>query len=159
MDIQNKELHRIVTTVIIYNEEGKFLITKRSLNKKQHPGRWTVPGGGLSVDDYIDTPKTIANGWSYSLTNTARREVKEEVGIEIGKPEYLRDLTFIRVDGIPVLVLSYFAEYISGDVILDEDTMDFAWVTSEELKNYDLIDGIGDEIREVEEILKKRKIG
>ena len=40
---------------------------------------------------------------------------------------------------------------------MDEDTIDFAWVTLEEAKKYDLIDGIWDEIREVDETLKKRK--
>lgn len=39
-----KELHRIVTTTIIYNE-GKYLITKRAPAKKVHPNKWTVPGG------------------------------------------------------------------------------------------------------------------
>ena len=44
-----------------------------------------------------------------------------------------------------------------GEVKLDEDATEFAWVTLEEAKNYDLIDGIWDEIREVEEILHSRK--
>jgi len=39
---------------------------------------------------------------------------------------------------------------------LDEDTTDFSWVSLEEAKNYDLIDGIWDEIRQVDEILKSR---
>ena len=32
--IKDKELHRIAITAIIYNKDGKFLITKRSLKKK-----------------------------------------------------------------------------------------------------------------------------
>ena len=66
-------------------------------------------------------------------------------------------MTFIRPDGIPVLVLSYFASYISGEVKLDEDATEFAWVTLDEARKYDLIDGIWDEIRQVDEILKSRK--
>lgn len=42
----DKELHRIAITGIIYNDEGKYLITRRSLEKKVFPGKWTVPGGG-----------------------------------------------------------------------------------------------------------------
>ena len=38
----DKELHRIVTTAIIYTKDRKFLITKRSLKKKAFPGKWTV---------------------------------------------------------------------------------------------------------------------
>jgi len=154
----HKELHRIVTTTIIY-KDGKYLITKRSPTKKVHPNKWTVPGGGLEVDDYINTPPSTegAPQWYGALEKSLRREIKEEVGLEIDKPEFLVDLTFIRPDGIPVIVFSYFAKYISGEVKLDEDSVDFKWVTVEEAKEYDLIDGIWEEIRDVDEILSKRK--
>jgi 8-oxo-dGTP diphosphatase len=156
-EIKDRELHRIVITAIIYNTDHKYLITKRSEKKKAFPGKWTVPGGGLSIDDYINEPPTHKQDqWYYSVEKALRRELREEVNIEVEKPEYLLDLTFIRPDNIPVLVLSYYAKYISGDVKLDEDSTEFAWVTAEEAKNYDLIDGILEEIVEVDEILKKR---
>ena len=157
-EIKDKELHRICTTTIIYNSNFKYLITKRSPHKKVHPNKWTVPGGGLSTDDYIHTEPTTkgAPQWYGALEKSLYREIEEEVGVKIGKPEFLVDLTFIRPDGIPVIVFSYFAEYISGEVILDGDSVEFAWVSLEEAKNYDLIDGICEEIREVEEKLKSR---
>lgn len=157
--IKDKELHRITTTVIIYKPDFKYLITKRALHKKMMPGKWTVPGGGLNVDDYINLPSATekAPQWYGALSNTTKREVKEEVNVKIGRTELLTDLTFIRADGVPVIVFSYFAPYISGEVKLDLDATEFAWVTLEEAKSYDLIDGIWDEIREVNEILKVRK--
>lgn len=159
MDEQlKKELHRIATTVIVYNEEGKYLITRRSLAKKVFPGMWTVLGGGLNTDDYTNLPPTtVAGQWYNPLENNMRREIREEVNIEIGKLQYLFDLTFIRPDGVPILVLSYYAPFISGDVKYDEDTIDHAWVTVEELKNYELIDGIAEEIVEVDKILKSNE--
>lgn len=71
----------------------------------------------------------------------------------------LVDLTFIRPDGIPVICFSCFAPYISGEVMIDqdEDTVDFAWVNLEEAKKYNLIGGVWDEIRQVDEILRKRQ--
>ncbi len=157
-EIKDKELHRICTTTIIYKPDFTYLITKRSPNKKVHPNKWTVPGGGLSTDDYINTtPSTIgAPQWYGALEKSLYREIQEEVNVEIVKPEFLVDLTFIRPDGIPVIVFSYFAKYLSGEVTLDADAVDFKWVTLEEAKNYDLIDGIWDEIRQVDEILKSR---
>ena len=155
MEIQDKELHRIAITCIIYNAEGKYLVTKRSPHKKVHPDKWTVPGGGLTIDDYLDTPQTHGNaGWYGSVEKALLREVQEEVNIEIGKPRYLLDLTFIRPDAIPVLVLSYYAPYISGDVTLDEDAVEYRWVTLAEAQELDLISGIYEEMEEVEKILK-----
>lgn len=154
----DKELHRIAITTVVYNSEGKYLITKRSEKKKAFPGKWHVPGGGLDTDDYVNSePTTDDHQWYNTVEKTLRRELKEEVNIEVGKPEYLLDITFIRPDGIPVLVLSYFAEYLSGDIALDEDTVDFAWVTPEEAKGYDLIKGIDEEIAMADKILKSRK--
>jgi len=156
MEIKEKELHRIATTTIIYRDDGKYLITRRSLEKKAFPGKWTVPGGGLSIDDYIAMPLTTAAGqWYNALESCIRREIKEEVGLEIGKPEYLLDLTFIRPDQVPVLVLSYHARYLSGEVKHDEDTIDSTWVTAEEAKAFDLIEGIVEEIEMVDQLLKK----
>lgn len=156
--IKDKELHRIAITAIIYDKDGKFLITRRSLSKKAFPGKWTVPGGGLETDDYVNTlPSTKAGQWYYSVEKTLRREVKEEVNLDIGKPQYLLDLTFIRPGGIPVLVLSYYCPLVSGEVKLDEDNIDYKWVTAKEAENYDLIDGILEEIKMVEDLLKNKK--
>jgi 8-oxo-dGTP pyrophosphatase MutT (NUDIX family) len=84
------------------------------------------------------------------------RELAEEVGVRVGKPEFLVELTFIRPDGIPVIVFSYFTKFISGKVKLDDDAVEFAWPTLREAKKYDLIDGIWGELRDVEKILKSR---
>ena len=79
MEIKDKELHRVATTCIIYNSEGKYLVTKRSPHKKMQPNKWTVPGGGLNVDDYINRPKSYdAPQWYGSLESALLREVKEE---------------------------------------------------------------------------------
>lgn len=153
MEIQNKELHRIVSTAIIY-KDGKYLILQRSKNKKVFPGKWTVPGGGLETDDYINLPKTTSDHWYFSIEKSLRREIKEETDLEVGKLKYLLDITFIRPDGIPVLILSYYCDYKFGEVKLDEDAIDYVWVTYEEAKNYDLIEGILGEIEMVDKILK-----
>jgi 8-oxo-dGTP pyrophosphatase MutT (NUDIX family) len=160
--IKDKELHRIVTTTLVYKKDFTYLITKRAMHKKAHPGKWTIPGGGLTVDDYIDTPESEhgENLWYNVIEKSLKREIKEEVGLEIGTPELLVDLAFLRPDGIPVICFSYFTLYISGDVTIDQDvegdTTDFAWVTFEQAKAYDLIPGILEEIRQVDEILKTR---
>ncbi len=70
----DKELHRIAITGIIYNDEGKYLVTKRSLEKKAFPGMWTVPGGGINTDDYVNLPPTTAAGqWYNTVELTLRR--------------------------------------------------------------------------------------
>ncbi len=157
MDVKNKELHRICSTAIIH-KNGKYLIVRRSPDKDVFPNRWHVPGGGLETDDYINTPKTTSQHWYFALDNSLRREIREEVALEVDKLNYLLDFTFIQPGGIPVVVLSYYCDWKSGEVKLNEENTDYKWVTFEEAKNYDLIEGILDEIEMVNKI-KKAEIG
>lgn len=156
MEIE-KELHRIVSTAIIYKGD-KYLIVKRNPERKVFPGKWCVPGGGLEVDDYIDKPKTTSEHWYFALENSLRREIKEEVDLDAGRVKYLLDMTFIRPDGIPVVVLSFYCPYKSGEVRLnDKENIEYAWVTYEEAKNYDLVEGLLGEIEIINRILKGEK--
>jgi 8-oxo-dGTP pyrophosphatase MutT (NUDIX family) len=153
MLIKNQELHRITSTAIIY-KDGKYLILKRSPHKKAFPNKWTVPGGGLETDDYINTPKTTNDHWYFAIENSLRREIKEECNLEVGKIKYLLDIAFIKPDGQPVIILSFYCPYQSGKVKLDEDNVDYAWVSYQEAKKYDLVEGLLEEIEMVDKILK-----
>jgi 8-oxo-dGTP pyrophosphatase MutT (NUDIX family) len=85
MEVKYNELHRVVLTAIIYNSDKKFLITKRASGLKVYPDKWTVPGGGLEVTDYINTQKTTSDSWYFIVENALGREIKEEVGLKIGR--------------------------------------------------------------------------
>lgn len=159
----DKDLHRIAITGIIWKQDAdgtqSYLITKRSPTKKAWPNKWTVPGGGLETTDYMNTEATYQNSespqWYNAVENTLRREIREEVGVEVDQVQYLLDLAFIRPDGVPAIVLSFYCRYVSGDIVLDEDATEYAWVTAAEVGNYDLIQGIDHEIELVEERLAK----
>lgn len=154
----NQYLHEVAITAIIA-KNGKFLITRRSKTKKRFPGKWTVPGGRLQSDDYTSLTKDTNEYWYNALERTLAREVKEEVGLEIGEVEYLTSLAGIHDDGTPTLVISCIAKYQNGKVKLQQDeTDDFAWVNLQEAKKYDLIDGIYDELVMADKKIKGEKI-
>jgi 8-oxo-dGTP diphosphatase len=155
---ENNLLHEIVITAIIV-KDNKYLITRRSKNKKRFPGKWTVPGGHLETHDYIDLPKDTEFYWYNVLEKVLRREVIEEVGLEIKNIEYVTSLATVHTDGKPSLVISCMADYISGDVKLQkEETDKFAWVTLKEAKEYDLLDGIYDELCMTEQKINGEKV-
>lgn len=150
-------LHFVVATAIIV-KDGRYLICKRAPHEKAFPDKWTVPGGKLVLHEYQHLPRTgdTAPQWYNVVDYVLRKEVKEEVGLEIERSQYVCDLVFIRPDGYPVVTLSYRAPYKAGEVALCKDLTDHAWVTLEEAKSYDLIEGIWDELKSVEEELKTR---
>jgi 8-oxo-dGTP pyrophosphatase MutT (NUDIX family) len=142
---KDPHLHFVALTCIIH-KKGKYLITKRSPNENAFPNQWTVPGGRISVNDYVNLAKPTKSAWYGAVEEALRREVKEEVNLEIGRPYFLVDMTLVRPDGVPVVVMSFWANYKSGDVKLDEDAVEFAWVSEKEARNYNLISGIYEEI-------------
>ncbi|MFZ1075675.1 MAG: NUDIX domain-containing protein [Minisyncoccia bacterium] len=161
---KDNELHRIAVTGIIWKKDGdgqfRYLITKRAPHKKAWPGKWTVPGGGLEATDYTATEATYQNDespqWYNAIEKTLRREINEEVGVDVDQISYLLDLTFIRPDGIACLVLSMYCRYAGGEVKLDADATEYAWVTTAETAKYELISGIDHEIALVEERLNSK---
>ena len=154
---ENQLLHEVVITAIIV-KDGKYLVTRRSPNKKRFPGMWTVPGGKLETNDYINLPKDTEHYWYNILEQVLKREVREEVGIEIKNIEYVTSLATVHDDGAPSLVVSCMADYDSGDIKLQEGEADkFEWVSLEEAKGYKLIDGIYDELTMAENQRKGTK--
>lgn len=137
----------IVITAIIANSEGKFLITRRSMQKPRFPGMWTVPGGHLDPEDFMSSPKDTEHYWYNVLEKALTREISEEVGLKIEHVRYVTSLATEHKDGAASIVISCLADYKSGEVKLQEEETDKCeWVSVEEAKGYELIDGIYDEL-------------
>lgn len=144
--MENKYLHEVVIVVIIV-KNNEYLLIRRSLNKKRFPGMWTIPGGKLEINDYINLPKDTENYWYNVLEKTLRREVKEEVGLDIDHIEYITSSATIHSDGSPSIVITCLADYVSGEVVLNKNESDeYAWVSLLKAKQYKLIDGIYEEL-------------
>src|SRR3989338_542292 len=106
--------------------------------KSQMHNLWTGPGGKLETSDYTCRPKDTSQHWYNIFEHLLRREVREETGIEVKNINYLTDMVFIRPDGILTVIVSLFAEYHAGEIKLSPELTEYAWVTLEEAKKYDL---------------------
>lgn len=153
------QVHYVTATVIIVNKEGKFLIAKRADWEKAFPGKWTVPGGKLEVLDYVLRQKDTSVHWYNILEDLSKKEVMEEVGLEIKNINYVTSLVYVRSDKIPSLIISFYAEPVSENVKvrLCNALTEYKWVTLKEAKNYDLIEGIYEELEILDRKLKTGK--
>lgn len=154
---ENKAHYLVVTGIII--KDGKFLITKRAPTEKAFPNQWTVPGGKLELKDYSSRPKDTSSHWYNIFENLLKREVEEETGLKIKNIRYLTSMSYIRPDNIPTIIVSLFADYKDGEVRLCDALTEHAWVTLEEAKNYDLIEGIYEELDMLDKHLKGQELG
>lgn len=153
-----QKAHYIVVTGILF-KDNKFLITKRAPTEKAFPNQWTVPGGKLELDDYAKRPKDTSAHWYNIFENLLKREIMEEVGLNIKNIRYLTSLSYIRSDNIPTIIVSLFADPIGEKIKLCPALTEYAWVTLKEAKNYELIEGIYEELEMLDRLLKGESVG
>ncbi|MBN2100579.1 NUDIX domain-containing protein [Candidatus Dojkabacteria bacterium] len=155
--MQDDKSHYVVTTGIII-KDGKYLITKRSESEAAFPGLWTVPGGKLRSSDYTSRDKDTGDSWYNVLEEQLKREIREETGIEVKNIRYLLSLAYIRSDGIPTLILSFYCDYESGDVTLADELTEFAWIEGYQIGDYEFVPGLSEEIEMVDKKIKGEKV-
>jgi 8-oxo-dGTP diphosphatase len=138
---KNNKLHIVSVVAVIRNNEGKYLVLKRSEREIAYPGMYTFPGGKIEDNDTIE--------------ETLIKEAKEEANLDL-KPGkiLLKDKSFIRPDDQTVKVFSYLCEVKNSDNIkISDDFTDYKWVTSEELKKISHV-GIEDELLQADKLYK-----
>lgn len=150
------KLFEVVATAIVLKEpfesrkKPEFLILKRAAYEKFGAGKWTVPGGKLATEDFTVLPKQTEDYWYNMIESCLRREVAEEVSLEIKNIWYLTSLARVTDEGTGNMVISFVADKAAGNVEISGDFDDYAWVTLEEAQGYDLFDGIIEEFYMIE---------
>ncbi|MDY6768954.1 MAG: NUDIX hydrolase [Candidatus Nanohaloarchaea archaeon] len=121
-----------VVKCLIRNEEGKFLVMQKTAEDKIHSGhkytlygrmagKWELPGGRFKgASDRFEA---------------ARREVKEECGIELhDMQDVVREETE-ETNSVDAYIV--FTEEWDGTIELSKEHQDYAWVTPEEYLHMD----------------------
>jgi 8-oxo-dGTP diphosphatase len=120
---------------LIVNGEGKVLITQEPTHFVGG-GKWELPGG------------KIANGEDETpLEEILLREIQEELGDKF-KVEIKRVIDIMRrpwnkpgASADQVMLAVYECSYLSGHIQLSDENVDSAWVTAQELAQYEFISG------------------
>jgi len=114
-----------VGAVII--KDGKILLEKR----KNEPGKgkWSIPGGLVELGE--------------SVEQTVIREVKEETGLEVEKPEHIDVVdNVVRDENGEVkyhfVIIDCFVKLKGGTLEARSDAEELRWVAFDEVEKYDL---------------------
>jgi 8-oxo-dGTP pyrophosphatase MutT (NUDIX family) len=154
--MDEKKAHYITVTGILVRN-GKYLIAKRADWEKAFGGKWTVPGGKFETLDYLNNPKDTSQHWYNVLENVLRREIKEEINLDIENIGYVTSMVYMRSDNIPCLIVSLYADPLGDEIKLCKALTEYKWVDLKEAKKYDLIEGIYDELLILDNFLKTGK--
>lgn len=124
-NMKEDEFHLTVLGVI-QRPDGKFLITKRVMTKAWAPGWWEVSGGAAQAGEASE--------------DAIKREIMEEVGLDVSKAEGGLFYTYKRVnpeekDNYFVDVYRYVMDFTEEDITLQEEETDgFKIATLEEIQ-------------------------
>ena len=151
-----EKVHYVSITGIV-RKNGKYLICKRSEKEKVFPNKWCVPGGKIEHSDFVSTQKDTADHWLDIFEKVLKKEIKEETNLEIKDIGYCSSLVFIRPNGYSTIIVSLFADYSDGEIKLAADELtEYAWVTLDEAKEYDLIENIYEQLVRVDGLYKNK---
>ncbi|KZE69253.1 DNA mismatch repair protein MutT [Fictibacillus phosphorivorans] len=118
MTLEN-EIHVVVKAVI--EAEEKVLIVKRSDDDEIGAGTWEFPGGKIEFEEEIEAALI--------------REVKEETGLSVTVDHILYATSFFTDPLRKVVLITYFCQSSSSDVLLSEEHSNYMWVLKEEMRN------------------------
>ena len=117
--------HPVVGVGAVVIRDGRALIIKRAHEPRK--GEWSLPGGLLDLGE--------------SLADAARREVKEETGLDVRLGPIIE--TFDRVhrdaDGrirYHFVIVDYVCWSEVGEAVAGSDAEAVAWVTADEIDAY-----------------------
>ncbi|MFN4089003.1 MAG: NUDIX hydrolase [Alphaproteobacteria bacterium] len=128
-DVRTYPARPIVGVGAVVWRDDRVLLIQRG--KPPRLGEWSIPGGAQEVGETVEA--------------AARREVREETGVEIEITGFLAVVDAIRPDGEGRIrshytLLDFSAEWISGEARPGDDAADCRWVHPARLVDYGLWD-------------------
>lgn len=106
-------------------DENKILIAQRS-NQKDHPLKWEFPGGKIKVNE--------------NPIEALKREIKEELSIDIKKSKFLLDYQYDYQDIKKIHLYFYKIDEYVGKVKNIEHNQ-LLWTHWNDLEKVDFLDG------------------
>ena len=118
---------------VLENTENEILLLKRQPNAELGPGLWGFSAGHIKIKE---TPEECA--W---------RELHEEIGANIDV-KLIKQFGPVRdsfYGGVYQVYLFHF-HWIDGNIILNPEHNDYAWVGSNYYKIYEVMDGMDEDL-------------
>ena len=114
-----------VGAIIIH--DGKILLEKRGNDPGK--GKWSIPGGKVELGE--------------SVGQTVIREVKEETGLEVEKPEHVDIVDNVVLDDkgrieYHFVIIDYLVKLRGGILKAGSDALDLKWVSLKDVEALDL---------------------
>lgn len=118
---------------VIENNQNEILLLKRATETTLGPGLWGFPAGHIEEDE--------------SPADCAIRELREEIGTHhtVELINQIGPVNDTFYGGVYRIYLYHYL-WLEGEILLNQEHTDYAWVSKEEYGNYDVMDGIDEDL-------------
>ena len=121
--------HPVVGVGAVVVRDGKALIIKRAHEPRK--GEWSLPGGLLELGE--------------SLQDAARREIKEETGLDIEVGPVIETFDRVHRDDhgrirYHFVIVDFVCSSTDGDAVPGSDADGVAWVGADDIDDYQVND-------------------
>lgn len=113
----------VATKAVVYDQEGKYLILKKSSIEDINPNTYDLPGGRVEFGE--------------KLEESVVREVKEETGFDIKPKKVFNAWTFVKNDMFQLTGIDFLSELVGGDLKLSDEHDSAIWMSLEEVVEND----------------------
>jgi 8-oxo-dGTP diphosphatase len=113
----------IVGVLGVVRRDGRVLLVERA--RAPSVGKWGFPGGVLELGE--------------TIFEAVARELREETGLVVEPIEMLTTLDVLDRDAdgrvrTHYALIAVLADWLSGEVIIDDEAHDFGWFTVDEVE-------------------------
>lgn len=117
-----------IVVLVVFKEGDKYLLTRRhSPEYLKFHNKWQFAGGGLEYGENSE--------------QTAIRESKEELGIDIEIIKLIPIIKSREIDGWHGVFISYLCKSKNYTIELNDEANKYGWFTKEEIFKLPLLDG------------------
>ncbi len=118
-------MHPVVGVGAVVVRDGRALIVRRAHEPRK--GEWSLPGGLLDLGE--------------SLVDAARREIKEETGLDVDVGPIIETFDRVHRDAegrirYHFVIVDFVCWSDRGEAVAGSDAADVAWVTLGEIDRY-----------------------
>ncbi len=118
---------------LLLDERERLLMLRRAEDARLGPGQWGLPAGKIEAGE--------------SAEQAALREMREEIGPDhqVALTRYLGPIRDTFYGGRFEIHLFQYA-WSGGEVVLNHEHTEWAWVAREAIRDYDVMAGIEEDI-------------
>ena len=129
------ETHPVdIAAAVVQRPDGSVLLLKRSESHSTNAGKWCF------VTGYVESDEEPAQA--------ARRELQEEVGLEVGAPTRSGDIVVVHTDWGKTLHVHPYLFPVDQDsrVSMDWEHTTYRWIMPVDLEQYDTVQQLDEDL-------------